>query len=59
MRLTPFFMELLKRDDRLRTRGGGKKVHKLYMALAEQVQELVQTAGFDVFARGLNFPTVD
>ncbi|KAI8568012.1 hypothetical protein RHMOL_Rhmol02G0165400 [Rhododendron molle] len=52
-------ISFLKRNRRLEACGGGKEVHKWFLVLPEQVQELVRAAGFEAFVLGLNLPKMD
>ncbi|KAI8547454.1 hypothetical protein RHMOL_Rhmol07G0197100 [Rhododendron molle] len=47
------------RNRRLEARGGSNEVHNWFLALSEQVQELVRAAGFEAFVLGLNLPKID
>ncbi|KAI8529979.1 hypothetical protein RHMOL_Rhmol11G0018000 [Rhododendron molle] len=49
----------LHRNRRLEARSGGKKVHKWFLVLPEQVRELVHANGFEAFVLGLNLPKMD
>ncbi|XP_058189282.1 protein MAINTENANCE OF MERISTEMS-like [Rhododendron vialii] len=44
---------------RLEARGGGREVHKWFLALPEPARELVRAVGFEMFILGLNLLKID